>query len=68
MNWRKRLFSKHVCNAYLTQTYSGHLQSPGTVIGKEKTRKGRPDAFLLQDNGRYILGEYTTQDRTQMLA
>jgi hypothetical protein len=44
--------------------YEGHkfLGSPGTVVGKNKTRKGTPDSFFA-DNDRFIFCEYTTQER-----
>ena len=33
----------------------------GSVIGADKTRKGTPDTFVKQPNGKYIFFEHTTQ-------
>ncbi|WP_345951307.1 hypothetical protein ABDD95_07705 [Mucilaginibacter sp. PAMB04274] len=51
-----------LCNDFLRSEYSGDLQSTGTVEGKEKSRKGQPDAYLRMSTGQYILGEFTTKD------
>jgi hypothetical protein len=53
-----------ICNAFLSHEYRGDLQSPGTVKGKEKTRKGKPDAFIIQKDGSYIVAEYTTRSKS----
>lgn len=51
-----------LCNDFLKSEYPGDLQSIGTVEGKEKARKGQPDAYIRKPDGQYILGEYTTKD------
>ncbi|MEN5085901.1 ATP-binding protein [Sphingobacterium faecium] len=51
-----------VCIEYLKSNIGGMIHSPGTVDGKEKTRKGHPDIYLKQDDGKYVLGECTTKD------
>lgn len=56
-----------LCNEFLKQEYKNDLQSPGSVDHNEKTRKGRPDAFLHSNTNRYILCEYTTQDETKSI-
>ncbi|SHN26069.1 ATP-binding protein [Mucilaginibacter sp. OK098] len=53
---------QEVCNNYLLKTFGGTLESPGAMEDKTKTRTGRPDTFLAQDDGTYILAEITTQD------
>ncbi|HEX8334670.1 MAG TPA: hypothetical protein VF622_18745, partial [Segetibacter sp.] len=44
-----------ICNNYLAREYNADLKSPGTVVGKEKTRKGKPDAYIRFDDGSYLL-------------
>lgn len=51
-----------VCIEYLKYNVGGVIHSPGTVDGKEKTKKGHPDIYLKQDDGKYVLGECTTKD------
>lgn len=53
-----------ICNAFLSHEYPGDLHCPGAVAGKEKTKKGIPDTFIIQQDGRYVLAEFTTQDRS----
>lgn len=50
-----------ICDHFLKSEYRGDLTSVGTVSGKEKASKGRPDSFIRTPEGHYILGEYTTQ-------
>ena len=40
-----------VCIEYLRYNVGGSIHSPGTVDGKEKTKKGHPDIYLIQDDG-----------------
>ena len=51
-----------VCIEYLKYNVGGNIHSPGTVDGKEKTKKGHPDIYLIQDDGKYVLGECTTKE------
>lgn len=53
-----------VCNAFLVKEYEGDIHSPGMVIGKEKTSKGRPDTFVFRKDNRFLLAEYTTKDKS----
>ncbi len=39
------------------------IGSPGTVVGKEKTSKGTPDSFFIDDSNNYIFVECTTKER-----
>ncbi|MFA6071829.1 MAG: hypothetical protein WC810_24910 [Janthinobacterium sp.] len=52
-----------VCNYYLGKIYGGELHSPGSVEEKNKTRPGKPDTYIVLDDGRYILAEITTHDQ-----
>jgi hypothetical protein len=38
------------------------VKSFGSVIGKNKTRKGTPDSYILLPNGNYIFIEYSTKE------
>lgn len=51
-----------VCMEYLRYNVGGIIHSPGTVDGKEKTRKGHPDIYLTQHDGKYVLAECTTKE------
>ena len=53
-----------VCNHFLVTEFGYDLFTPGSVISKDKTKKGKPDAFIRTKEGKYILAEYTTQDNT----
>lgn len=55
---------QELCNRYLYYKYSPNSISPtGSVIGKEKTRKGTPDAFFLNNDGQFTFIEHTTQEQ-----
>lgn len=45
--------------------YKGYetVVATGSVIGKEKTRKGLPDSYVPLENGNYAFVEYTTKER-----
>jgi len=51
-----------LCAHYLARTTNGDLQTPGSVDENDKTRKGRPDIFMLLPDGTYLLAECTTKD------
>lgn len=53
---------QRLCNNYLQKNFGGELHSPGSVEDKDKTRPGKPDTYLVQDDGSYILAEITTHD------
>jgi len=50
-----------LCDAYLYQIGYDHPISIGSVMGKEKARKGTPDSYIVLTNDNYIFIEYTTQ-------
>lgn len=53
---------QELCNHFLSQKYEyAHVSAIGSVIGKEKTKKGTPDAVFTDKNGNYIFVEHTTQ-------
>jgi hypothetical protein len=54
---------QEVCNRYLVKNYGGELHSPGTVGDKNKTKPGKPDTYLVQQNSTYIIAEVTTHDK-----
>ena len=51
------------CNDYFFWKGYDFLTSSGSVIGKEKARKGTPDTYIPIDNHEYVFVEYTTKDR-----
>ena len=51
-----------LCNSVISRKYQVVFHSPGTVIGKVKAKRGKPDAFFPLPSGRYIVAEYTTKD------
>lgn len=56
---------QELCNQYIVRLYNLHSLTPtGSVIGKEKTRKGTPDTFFVDDQGGYVFVEYTTQQQS----
>lgn len=52
-----------LCIDYLKHNVGGTIDSPGTMLGKEKTRKGHPDIYISQMDGNYVLAECTTKSR-----
>lgn len=55
---------QELCNHFLSQKYEfTHVSAIGSVIGKEKTKKGTPDAVFTDENGNYIFVEHTTQNQ-----
>lgn len=52
-----------LCNAYFFWKGYEFITSTGSVIGKEKTRKGTPDAYIPIGNDEYVFIEYTTKER-----
>lgn len=52
------------CNHYLYLKLNPNTIIPiGSVIGKEKSRKGIPDCFLTTSENELVFAEYTTQER-----
>jgi hypothetical protein len=51
-----------LANNYLSATIRGELHTPGSVEGNDKTRTGKPDAYIYTEQGFYVLGEHTTKD------
>ena len=52
-------FQKMINHLLIQQGYK-FILSPGSVVGKEKTRKGTPDSFFENDKG-YVFVECTTK-------
>nr|WP_319571721.1 hypothetical protein [uncultured Draconibacterium sp.] len=52
------------CNHYLFYKLNPNSIDPiGSVIGKEKSRKGIPDSYLTTKGGELIFAEYTTKEK-----
>jgi predicted Zn-dependent protease with MMP-like domain len=51
------------CNEYLNWIGYDFLTSSGSVIGKEKSKKGTPDAYIPINENQYCFVEYTTKDK-----
>ena len=52
---------QNLADAYLYKKGYEWINSPGSVPGTDKVRKGTPDTFFSLPNGNYALVEYTTQ-------
>lgn len=50
-----------LCDSYLAYKGYKNLNPLGSVRGANKVRKGTPDTFIRQANGRFVFVEYTTQ-------
>ncbi|NEP04929.1 MAG: hypothetical protein F6K34_08830 [Okeania sp. SIO4D6] len=52
-----------LADAYLNKKIKQlhQIKSLGSVIGADKSIKGTPDTLIILENGKYILGEHTTQ-------
>lgn len=50
-----------LADAYLRKKGYERINSLGSVIGANKTRKGQPDTLIPLENGKYVVVEYTTQ-------
>ena len=53
---------QELCDRYIYREGYHQITRIGAVIGKEKTRTGRPDTRLSVSRGRYVFVESTTQD------
>ncbi|MDF2432934.1 MAG: hypothetical protein JWP44_2565, partial [Mucilaginibacter sp.] len=51
-----------LCAHFLSRTTNGDVQTFGSVDENDKTRKGRPDIFMILPDGAYLLAECTTKD------
>jgi hypothetical protein len=49
-----------LCDAYLHKQGYERINPKGSVIGKEKTAKGRPDSWIPLSNGNFVFAEHTT--------
>lgn len=55
---------QELCNKFLKYKYDFKtIIQTGSVIGKEKTRKGTPDTIFIDSFDNYIFVEYTTEKR-----
>lgn len=55
---------QELCNKFLFYKYDyKNINQKGSVIGKEKTRKGTPDTIFIDKDDKYIFAEYTTKER-----
>ncbi len=50
-----------LADSYLYKKGYECINSPGSVAGSDKVRKGTPDTFFRLPNGKYVFVEYTTQ-------
>lgn len=54
------------CNHYLFYKLNPNSINPiGSVIGKEKSRKGIPDSYFTTKDGELIFAEYTTKEKLE---
>lgn len=54
------------CNHFLYLKLNPNTITPiGSVIGKEKSRKGFPDSYFTSDDNKLIFAEYTTRKRLE---
>lgn len=51
-----------LANNYLSTIFRGEMHTPGSVEANDKTRTGKPDAYIFTEQGSYILAEHTTKD------
>lgn len=49
---------------FIRNQYQGELHTPGAVDQNNKTKSGRPDAYIIKPDGQYILCEFTTKDNS----
>jgi hypothetical protein len=58
---------QNICDALLYYTEDNYpdISRTGSVIGKQKTRKGTPDTYFILPNGRYVMVEYTTKENKE---
>lgn len=55
---------QELCNKFLKYKYDyKSIIQTGSVIGKEKTRKGTPDTIFIDKDNNFVFVEYTTQKR-----
>lgn len=52
------------CNHYLYLKLKPNITMPiGSVMGKEKVRKGTPDSYFTTNSGELVFAEYTTKEK-----
>lgn len=51
-----------LADLYLKAKGFHHINSIGSVYGKDKTRSGTPDSLISLPNGKYIFAEHTTNE------
>ena len=49
-----------LADSYLHKKGYENINSIGSVLGEDKVRKGTPDSYFRQENGKIIFAEYTT--------
>ena len=54
---------QNLCDQILLSMGYDNLVSLGSQAGTQKTTKGTPDTYCIVDGNKYVLVEYTTQDR-----
>ena len=54
---------QQLCDTYFFYKGYERITCFGSVIGKEKTRKGTPDSYIPVENNKYIFIEYTTKEK-----
>jgi hypothetical protein len=52
-----------LADAYLHKKGYDRINSLGSVVGADKSKKGTPDTFIPLPNGKYVFTEYTTQQK-----
>jgi len=56
---------QRLCDNYLFYKGYEDVKSFGTVMGKDKTRKGTPDSYAKNESGNYVFIEYTTKEKIE---
>jgi hypothetical protein len=52
-----------LCDDYLHRRGYEAINRIGSALGKQKTAKGTPDTYISLPNGKFVLVEYTSQER-----
>ncbi len=56
-----------LCDSFITAKENVEITSTGSHVGTDKTIKGTPDSYFINENGQFVFIEYTTTQKKGLL-